>query len=598
MAVFQHITQSVRVLLIALLSVPVFAGLVGVVLPAFGYFPALNAFDFNLGVFKHLFALESIVNMTLLSLLTGLIATALSVASAFLLLSVFYRSSYLNRLQSWLSPLLVLPHAAAAIALLFVLSPSGLLASVVSNAVSVFSSGAENLSNTQNVLPPSWEFPYDRFGISIIVALALKELPFVFLIAVSVLSQPQVKRKFDGYFNSATALGYAPVTVFFKAIFPVVYSQVRLPLLAVLAYATANVEIPLLLGPNNPPTLAVAVVQWFNHVDLSMRFQASAAALLQVVVTLIAIGIWLIGENIIERVQGRFYTNGSRYTGLMFASFVAYSVVASYSLLALSIIISTTLWSVATFWTFPTLLPEGFTLLHWKTTLSALAEPVKNTVLLATFVSAFSVLIATLALEAEALNRQDNKRSEYFNRWVGGVLASTLFLPLLVPGVAFLYGLVWFQLTYFNDAVWLHLFISHLVYVLPYVFISLAVAYRKFEPRYIQVAYGMGKSPWQVFVHIKLPLLFAPLLVAFALGVAISFSQYLPTVLSTGGRIATVTTEAVAAASGSSVRLTAVYVLVQIFMPLVGFVLAWWLPTICFNPMGRYTLLRPRKSKL
>ena len=51
----------------------------------------------------------------------------------------------------------MLPHAAAAIALLFVLSPSGLLASVVSNAVSVFSSGAENLSNTQNVLPPSWE---------------------------------------------------------------------------------------------------------------------------------------------------------------------------------------------------------------------------------------------------------------------------------------------------------------------------------------------------------------------------------------------------------------------------------------------------------
>ena len=60
MAVFQHITQSVRVLLIALLSVPVFAGLVGVVLPAFGYFPALNAFDFNLGVFKHLFALSLI----------------------------------------------------------------------------------------------------------------------------------------------------------------------------------------------------------------------------------------------------------------------------------------------------------------------------------------------------------------------------------------------------------------------------------------------------------------------------------------------------------------------------------------------------------
>jgi putative thiamine transport system permease protein len=176
------------------------------------------------------------------------------------------------------------------------------------------------------------------------------------------------------------------------------------------------------------------------------------------------------------------------------------------------------------------------------------------------------------------------------------LLSITLFLPLLVPGVAFLYGLVWFQLAYFNDAVWLHLFVSHMVYVLPYVFISLAVAYRKFEPKYIQVANGMGKSPWQVFIHIKLPLLFGPLMIAFALGLAISFSQYLPTLLSTGGRIATVTTEAVAAASGSSTRLTAVYVVVQTIMPILGFILAWWLPTVCFNPMGRFNLLKIRKA--
>uniref|UniRef100_UPI0035666BE0 ABC transporter permease subunit n=1 Tax=Alteromonas stellipolaris TaxID=233316 RepID=UPI0035666BE0 len=241
------------------------------------------------------------------------------------------------------------------------------------------------------------------------------------------------------------------------------------------------------------------------------------------------------------------------------------------------------------------------TLLHWQTTLAALAEPFNNTVLLAVLVSGFSVIVATLALEAETFsgnNGPKSKPSSFFNGGAGALLSLTLFLPLLVPGVAFLYGLVWFQLAYFNEAVWFHLFVSHLVYVLPYVFVSLAVAYRKFDPRYIQVAYGMGKTPWQVFVKIKLPLLFAPVLVAFALGLAISFSQYLPTLLSTGGRIATVTTEAVAAASGSSARLTAVYVIVQTLMPLLGFILAWWLPTICFNPMGRYTLLQTRKSKL
>ena len=530
-------------------------------------------------------------------LFSGLLATTISVGCAFLLLAVFYRSSYLTRLQSWLSPLLVLPHAAAAIALLFVLSPSGVFASIAARFIGALT-GIDDPTTTNALLPPTWVFPHDKFGIAIIIALALKELPFVFLMAVSVMSQPHVKRKFDGYSKSATALGYSPVTVFFKTIFPIVYPQIRLPILAVLAYATANVEIPLLLGPNNPPTLAVAVVQWFNHVDLSMRFQASAAALMQVVVTLLAICVWRVGEQVVKYAQGRFYLNGHRHTGQSIASLLAYVIVAVYAVLVISIILSTLLWSFATFWQFPALLPEGFTLLHWKTTLSALTEPFSNSVLLAVLVSGFSVIVATLALEAETVKGHSTKPSFYINGWVGALLSLTLFLPLLVPGVAFLYGLVWFQLAYFNDAVWFHLFISHLVYVLPYVFISLAVAYRKFDTRYAQVAYGMGKSPWQVFLKIKLPLLFAPMLVAFALGLAISFSQYLPTLLSTGGRIATVTTEAVAAASGSSARLTAVYVIVQTLMPLLGFVLAWWLPTFCFNPMGRYTLLQTRKSKL
>ncbi|CAD5272590.1 putative thiamine transport system permease protein [Alteromonas sp. 38] len=605
MTLFQRITLSVRVLLVLLLSLPVLAGLVGVMLPAFGYFPALDAHDFTFTVFAQLLAIDGMGKMVLLSFITGLSATVISVASAFLLLAVFYRSAYLNKLQTWLSPLLVLPHAAAAIALLFVLSPSGFFSSIAANFSNILSSigtdEAASVGGASTLLPPMWAFPYDSYGISIIIALALKELPFVFLMAITVMSQPHVKRKFDGYFKSATALGYSPVTVFFKVIFPTVYPQARLPILAVLAYATANVEIPLLLGPNNPPTLAVAVVQWFNHVDLSMRFQASAAALLQVAVTLVALCVWVVGEHVAKYAQGHFYSNGFRHTGQVFSSLLAYAIVAVYAVIVLSIIVSTVLWSFASFWQFPAFLPAGLTLLHWKTTLWALAEPFNNTLLLATLVSGFSVIVAIMALEAETVSGHgdhNSKPTSYFNGWSGALLSLTLFLPLLVPGVAFLYGLVWFQLAYFNEAVWFHLFISHLVYVLPYVFISLAVAYRKFDPRYAQVAYGMGKTPWQVFVNIKLPLLLAPILVAFALGLAISFSQYLPTLLSTGGRIATVTTEAVAAASGSSARLTAVYVIVQTLMPLLGFVLAWWLPTVCFNPMGRYSLLQTRKSKL
>lgn len=141
--------------------------------------------------------------------------------------------------------------------------------------------------------------------------------------------------------------------------------------------------------------------------------------------------------------------------------------------------------------------------------------------------------------------------------------------------------------TLLPDTIFLSLFIAHLVYVLPYVFISLAVAYRKLDSRYEQVASSLGKTPWQVFTQIKLPLLISPLLVALALGIAISVAQYLPTLLVAAGQYTTITTEAVALASGSSRRLTAVYVVIQALLPWLFFSLAWWLSPRLFSPSER-----------
>jgi putative thiamine transport system permease protein len=87
-----------------------------------------------------------------------------------------------------------------------------------------------------------------------------------------------------------------------------------------------------------------------------------------------------------------------------------------------------------------------------------------------------------------------------------------------------------------------------------------------------------------VFYSVKLPQLMPPILFSSALGLAISFSQYLPTLLLGGGRINTLTTEAVAIASGASRRISAVYVILQILLPAFGFILAWLIPKLFFRP--------------
>lgn len=559
-----------------MLSVPVVAGTFGAIFPAVGYFPAIGETQFGLHVFATLFEIPALWQMIGLSLFTGLLSTLFAVAGALVLLACFYRLRWLQAIQRLLSPLLVLPHAAAAMALLFVLSPSGMIMRL-----------ATSLCSSESIVPTSWWFPYDSVGISVMIALALKELPFIMLMALSVLSQPQTEKKVAGYYRIGAALGYSDIAVFFKLIAPLLYPQIRLPILAVLVFATSSVEIPMLLGPNSPNTLAVAVLYWFNHIDLSMRMLGSAAALLQVVVSGIAVGIFIAAERAIAGYGLRQRLSGKRNSADVAVKSVAYSIVTIYCLLIVTIIYTVVMWSVAQYWAFENLAPDGFTLLHWQTATASLALPLVNTLQLALAVGLTSVVLVLLTLES--LSNSHGSRSV-----INNVLPYTLFLPLFVPGVAFLYGLVWLQQMLIGDATWVNTFIAHLVYVLPYVYISLAVAYKKFDVRYVQVALGLGKTPAQVFFKVKLPLMFSPIAVTFALALAISFSQYLPTILPSGGALPTLTTEAVASVSGSSQRLSAVYVILLAGLPLFGFTLAWYLPRVIFTPHGTKTNTRDK----
>ena len=590
---FTHITLVARWCLLLLLCIPVLAGLVGVIFPALGYFPAIGANAFSTQVFATLFDLPDIWQMMWLSLFTGVGSTLLAVIAAFCILATFYQSSLLGKIQGVLSPFLVFPHAAAAISLLFVVSPSGIFAAVTTRLNAYFSHAfttpfVNEISEMALPAANDGTLLYDSLGLSILIALSLKELPFILLMTLSVMSQPLVKKKLTGYVKVGTALGYSPTASFFKLVLPTIFSQIKLPLLAVLVFATSNVEIPLILGPNNPSTLAVAIMHWFNHIDLSMRLLASSAAVVQVAVSAVAVLLFFGIERLVTYTGKRSLSGGNRYFADAVLRTCGFVIMAFYIILICTVVYTVVVYSLAKQWHFPLLLPEGLTLLHWNTATSALTTPLINTLLLGVLVSTTSLVLVLFTLESEQLKPARAVAENAFS--------VSLFLPLLVPGVAFLYGLVWFQQLVFQNAVWFHTYVAHMVYVLPYVFLSMAVAYRKFDNRYAMVAKSLGKTPWQVFYHVKLPSLFSAIMVAWALGLAISFSQYLPTLLASGGTLPTVTTEAVASVSGSSTRLTAVYVIIQAVMPLIGFMIAWYMPAVATRRRSKQMLVSDTHS--
>ncbi|MBH0033519.1 ABC transporter permease subunit [Pseudoalteromonas sp. NZS71_1] len=558
---FTRIVKFSPRFLLALLILPVLGGLISVLLPAFGYAPVLEQTTFSLQGFNALWQTPGLTQMVTLSVATGLISTLLAFIITLMILAAFFNSPWLNRIQRLLSPILVIPHAAAAIAVGFLIAPSGM----ISRLASPWLSGWE--------LAPNGMFPHDSFGISIILGLTLKELPFLLLMALGVLAQPELGKKLRQQHKVALNLGYCPMTAFFKVILPSLYPLLRLPLLAVLAYASASVEMPLILGPNTPPTLAVAIMHWFNDVDLNLRIKASAGALLQLAVTGGLLALWLGAEKAVKVLFSDSLTNGVREYGGFYwqkITVVLTALVISFILLSL---IGLVMWSVAGFWRFPDAMPEQFTLLHFKSALMQMGSPLFNTLAIGLVTTLFAIILTLVCLESEQLSDKPISR----------FTSLIIYLPLLVPSIAFLFGLVWIQQLVNNQAAFFNVVLTHLLFVLPYVFLSLASSYRRLDPRFAHVAASLGAAPCKVFFKVKLPQLFAPILIAAALGLAISFGQYLPTLLAGGGRIATITTEAVTLANGASRRTSAVYAIMQMVLPLIGFILAWVLPKYFFK---------------
>jgi putative thiamine transport system permease protein len=230
-------------------------------------------------------------------------------------------------------------------------------------------------------------------------------------------------------------------------------------------------------------------------------------------------------------------------------------------------------WSLARGWRFPAALPDGFTLAHWlRYGLDALT-PLWHTLLAGLGSASVALVLVVACLEQETRwGRRPSQRA----LWL-------LYLPLLIPQVAFLFGAQVFLIRLRLDGHWLALLWSHLIFVLPYVFLSLADAYRAWDERYARTARCLGASTWRVWLRIKLPMLLRPILIATAVGFSVSVAQYLPTLFAGAGRYPTLTTEAVALAAGGNRYAISVYAYLQLLLPWLAFALAQAIPAWRFR---------------
>ncbi|MCC4244394.1 ABC transporter permease [Stappia indica] len=545
------------VLALALMLGPVAAGLFGTLLPAAGYVPALGGETVSLEPLRMFLAQPGIGLSAALSLGTGLAATFGAFAAVVLFTAAFEGTRFFRATRRLLSPLMAVPHAAAAFGLAFLITPSGF----VMRLLSPWATGFQR--------PPDVLIVGDPLGLTMTLGLMAKEVPFLFLMLLAALPQSDPLRSR----RVAASLGYAPVAAWLTTVLPRVYPQIRLPVFAVLAYATSVVDVALILGPTTPPPLAVRLTGWMNDPDLSLRFMASAGALVQLGLSLFAITVWIIGERLAVKLGRRWIESGRRSAAEHLATALSGSAMALLAAAMLSGLALLALWSVAGPWRFPDTFPLSFTLRAWTMHGYAAVDAIATTIAIALPVIAVAIALVLASLENETREGRARPRRSLL----------LLYLPLIVPQIAFVFGLqVLFLMAGLHDTL-LAVALGHMVFVLPYVFLALSDPWRAVDPRYGHMAGALGASPARTFWRVRLPLARKAVATAAALGFAVSVAQYLPTLLIGGGRVSTVTTEAVALAAGGNRQLVGIYALLQMLLPFAAFLLAAAVPGVAYR---------------
>ncbi len=483
-----------------------------------------------------------------LSLWTGIVSSLLAVALSAWIMSRSFPARW-PRLVGLLGPMLAVPHAAFGIGLVFLLSPSGWLL----RAVSPWASGFND--------PPPWATTQDAWGLGLILVLVAKEVPFLLWAAAAHLQRADVALRLERERDMARTMGYAPDKAWWRVVWPQLWPRLTWPMLAVLAYSMTVVDVALVAGPAAPPTLAVQAWSWLRDADAATNRQGAAAA------WLLALALWAVAALLWSLTRwpgwraGR--TSGVRGT-LASSRRNTAATRALHALLALYLLVmlALALGSVSGVWPFPRLLPQTFTWGAWISVWHS-ASTVGTTLTLALASTLTALLWSVAWLETAP------------PRWDHG-LRQVIYLPLILPSVLWVVGIHAATLQWNIDTRWSGLWLAHSLACVPYVLITLAPAYRGFDPRFRQLSASLGHGRAVFLLRVKWPLLRAALWSSLAVGFAVSVAQYLPTLFIGGGRYATVTTEAVTLAAGAQRSLTSAYAWLQWCLPVLAFGLAGW----------------------
>lgn len=468
-----------------------------------------------------------------ISIFVGLSSAVMAIQISFLIGYCIF-SLRKSRIEKYIALFLSVPHLAFFSGVLFLISSSGIWARIW------------NLFSNNSF----YGFDRDPLALSFAATLALKESLFLLFVMLPLIFE----KKNEAELVLTQSYGHTEFTFWTHVLWPRVLKSIQYPIWMVIAFSVSVVDLAIVLAPTNPPPFSVVLWEFFRSSDLESQTNSLLGSINILFILLVSVFIWeslvkiflmILKLRLLWPIKSRF---------LIFRK----PILSVYFLFQLAPVVVLSIWAFTDEWVFPHLLPTSYTVDNFINGIAGILPQIITTVNLAFLSSILSTLACLIWLEWDRLA---------LKKWM---MIPILFVSVF-PIIPLLFGFDIFLASTMKPNSFFSVLYIHLFLVFPYIYIILKNHFGKFDERYKTVTLSLGQSAIRFFIKVRLPMILGGIMTAFSVGFAVSVSQFVSTVFIGGGRIETLTTQMVVAASGENRKWIGVFGILQILIPALVF---------------------------
>lgn len=267
----------VTVILLGVMGV----GVINCIAQSLGYFPQIGLTELTFDYYREVLRNTTFLKSLLFTLKTSFISASLSVILGVLLSYVLMKEKFSKFRRLILNTPIVVPHIVVVLLMFITFSQSGMVSRVLYKL---------------NIIDTSSQFisiVSDQGGIGIIMVYLWKGIPYTTITTYNILRNMSDKLE-----SVAINLGASKLQSFRYIILPLAMPSIISAFIMLFAFAFGSYEVPFLIGPSTPKTLAVQAYLSYSSSDL---FQRPNAMVMNVTLSLISFVLLIVYNRVFEK---------------------------------------------------------------------------------------------------------------------------------------------------------------------------------------------------------------------------------------------------------------------------------------------------------